>query len=107
MTACDRDAGFGTDRLTATQDLADEIRRQHPDRHGEQRQRQDRRTTHRVHIRQCVRGRDAAEVERIIDDRHEKIGGRHQGLVLAELIHGGIVGALQTDQQLRERRRGS
>src|SRR5207237_1628098 len=55
----------------------------------------------------CVRGRDAAEVERIIDDRHEKIGGRHQGLVLAELIDGGIVGALQTDQQLRERRRGS
>src|SRR5438477_7770605 len=28
----------------------------------------------------------------------------HQALVLAQLIHGGIVGALQTDQQLRDRK---
>src|SRR5882762_4680203 len=42
-----------------------------------------------------------------IDDRHEKIGGRDQRLVLVELIDRGIVGGLHTHQELRERRRGS
>jgi len=33
----------------------------------------------------------AAEVERIVDDRHEEIGSGYHATVLIECVHGGII----------------
>ena len=81
---------------------------QHVDRHAHQRQRQDRPAAHRIDVADRVGGGDAAEVERVVDDRHEEVGGGDQRLLVVELVDGGVVGGLDADQQLlghRHRRR--
>ncbi len=103
VTAGDRNAGLGTDRLPTTQDFADDIRREHFDRHGKQCQRQDRPAAHRVDVGERIRGSDTAELEGVIDDRHEEIRGRDHRLGLVELIDRSVVGGLGTDQQCGER----
>ena len=68
-------------------------------RHADDRQRQDRRAAHGVDIRERVGRGDAAELERVVDDRHEEIGGRDHGLTVVEAVDGGVVRGLGADQQ--------
>ena len=68
-------------------------------------QRQDRRAAHRVDVRERIGGGDTPEVEGVIDDRHEEIGGGDHRLGVVELIDRGVVGGLGADQELREHRR--
>ena len=82
------------------EDAADGLRGQHVDRHADQRQRQDRPAAHRIDIGDRVGRGDAAEVVRVVDDRHEEVGGRDQRLLVVELVHRGVVGGLDADQQL-------
>src|SRR5207245_5504562 len=55
---------------------------------------------HRIHVGNRVGGGDTAEVIRVVDDRHEKIGGRDQRLFIVELVDGGVVGGFDADHQL-------
>ena len=64
------------------------------------RERHDRPAAHRVDVADRVGRGDAAEVERIVDDRHEEVGGRDQRLLVVELVDGGVVGGLDADHQL-------
>ena len=48
---------------------------------------------------------DRAEVERVVDDRHEEVGRRDDRLVLVELVDGRVVRRLDADQQRRRQRR--
>src|SRR5271168_4742791 len=69
MAAGDRNAGLLTYRLAAAQDLADRRVWQGVDWHADDRQRHQRAPAHRIDIRERVGGGNAAEIERIIDDR--------------------------------------
>ena len=100
VAAGDRDAGRCADRFAAVQDAADRLHRQLVDRHADQRQREQRRAAHRVDVRDRVRCGDAAEVERIVDDRHEEVGGRDDRLLVVQPIHRRVVGRFDADEQL-------
>src|SRR6185312_9736951 len=71
VPACNRNAGLRADDLATAEDLADRRERQRLDRHAENRECQNGRTAHRIDVRERVSRRNAAEIERIIDDRHE------------------------------------
>ena len=88
--------------FAALQHLRDHFMRQHVDRHADEREREDRLAAHRVDVGQRVGRGDAAEVERIVDDRHEEVGRRDDRLLVVELVDGGIVGGVVADQQVRE-----
>jgi hypothetical protein len=74
--------------------------RQHVDRHAHQRQRHDGRAAHGIDVADGVGGGDAAEVERVVDDGHEEVGGGDQRLLVVEPVDGGVVGGLDAHQQL-------
>ena len=107
MAAGDRNAGPGADRLAAVEDAADGVDRQLVDRHADQRQREQRRAAHRIDVGDRVGRGDGAEVERVVDDRHEEVGRRDDRLVLVDPVDGGVVGGLDADQQLRRHQRRS
>jgi hypothetical protein len=104
MAARDRNARFRADRFAAFQHLRDDFMRQHVDRHADERERENRLAAHRVDIGERVGRGDAAEVERIVDDRHEEIGRRDDRLLVVELVDGGIVGGVVADEQIGKRR---
>jgi selenide,water dikinase len=104
--AADREAGIRTDRRAAAQNLAHHIDGNLVERHPENRQRQDRLGPHGVDVRDGVGGGDAAEVERIVDDRHEEVRGGDDAGVVVDLPDGGVVAGVCADQQLAERRGG-
>ena len=79
--------------------------RQFVHRHAHDREGEDRRAAHRVDIRQRVGGGDAAERERVVDDRQEEIGGRDHRLAVVDPPYRGVVGRLGADQQIGVRRR--
>ena len=95
----DWDAGRCADRFATVQHAADRLHRQLVDRHADQRQRKQRRAAHRVNIGDRIRCGDAAEVERIVDDRHEEIGGRDDRLLVVQPIHRRVVGRFDADEQ--------
>ena len=79
---------------------ADLLDRELVDRHRHQGQRHDRPAAHRVDVADRVGRGDAAEVERVVDDRHEEVGGRDQRLLVVEPVDRGVVGGLDADHQL-------
>jgi len=71
----------------------------------EDRQRQHRAAAHGVHVADGIGGGDAAEVERVIDDGHEEVGGgKQQGVAIVEQPGGGIVAHLVANEQAGIRR---
>ena len=60
-----------------------------------------RRAAHGVDIADGIGGGDPAKREGIIDDGHEKIGGRDQAAAIAQIDHRGIILALMADQKPR------
>src|SRR3546814_1649777 len=64
-----------TDGTTAANHLTSDFRSQYVDRPAENRNRHQRITAHRVDVADGIGGGDATEIKRIIDNRHEKIGG--------------------------------
>ena len=99
VAACDRNACGLTHALSTGQYLANGVCAQHTDGHADQRQSKNRRTSHGVHIADGIGRGDASEVKRIVDDRHEEIGGCDQGLVLVEQIHRRVVRGVDAHQQ--------
>ena len=99
VSARNGNADAAADLCAAFQNLAYGGGGQHIDRHTDQRQRHDGPPAHGIHIADGVGGGDAAEVGRVIDDGHEKIGGGNQGQVVADLVYRSVVGCAYAHQQ--------
>ncbi len=102
VTACYGNAGGGADVRAALQDVAHDRGLDLAERHAENRERHERPAAHRVHVRQRVRRRDAAEVGRVVDDRREEIRRRDHAGVADEPPHRRIVTSLGADEQIRK-----
>ena len=100
MAARHGNPGGRTHRFAAGQDPLDHIGRQFADRHADNRQRQDRLRAHGIHVGQGIGRRDAAEIDRIIDNRHEKIGGGDDRLMFVQAVHRRIIAGFGADQQI-------
>ena len=100
MPARNWNAGLGADRLAPLEYPADSLHWQPVDRHADQRQREQRRGAHGIDVRKRVRCGDCAEVERIVDDRHEKVGRRDDGLRFVDPVDRGVVRGLDADEKL-------
>ena len=61
---------------------------------------------HGVDVRDGVGGRDAAEIMRVVDHRHEEVGGGDDAGILVLLPDGSVVCRLIADQQLLVGMRG-
>jgi hypothetical protein len=71
------------------------------DGHADAGEGKDRRRPHRIDIGDRIGRGNAAEVEGIVDDGHEKIGGGHQGQIVAKPQHGRVVRGGVPDEQVR------
>jgi len=105
VAAGDGNSGHRTRRRPAGQDFADGRGGQFVHRHADDGEGEDRLASHGVDVRESVGRGDAAEVEGIIDDRHEEVGGRHHRLLGVEPPDGGVVAGFSPDQQIGERPR--
>ena len=47
--------------------------------------------SYRVYVTDGIGGRNAAEVMRVIDNGHEKIGGADEALAVSEVVHGCVI----------------
>ena len=61
---------------------------------------------HREHVAARVGGGDGAEVRRVIDERREEVGRRHQRDVVGEPVDRRVVERSEPDEQRRVGRRG-
>ena len=104
MAARDRDSRFRRHRRAAAQDFADHAGRHAVDRHAEDRQREDRLAPHRIDVGKGVGRGDTAEVERIVDHRHEEVGGRDDAGLVVKPPYRGVVAGLRADQEAGEGR---
>src|SRR5690554_3175477 len=98
MPAGHRNACVSTYGRSAFEDASDDFGWQFVDRHAKYRERQDRLAAHRIDVRKGVGGGDAAEVEGIIDNRSEKIGGGDERLLVVETIRRRIISVLGANQ---------
>ena len=69
-------------------------------RKGGDRERQERRAAHRVHVVQRVRRGDGAERSRIVDERREEVDREHDRPLVVQAVHRRIVGRIETDEQI-------
>src|SRR3954471_2554751 len=110
MAARDRNAGLGADRLAALEDPLDHGHRELLERHADDGEREDRPPAHCINVGDRIGGCDAAEVERIVDDRGKEIGGRDQRLLVVQAVDRGVVGGFRSNEQFlgqaADRRRG-
>src|SRR5262245_48701983 len=60
----------------------------------------DRSSTHGIDVGDRIAGGDPAEIVRVVNHRHEEVGGGDDAGVTVELPYGGIITGLGADQQL-------
>ena len=101
MAARDRNPGFGADRFAARENQTHRLHRQLVERHADQGEGEQRRGAHRIDIGERVGRGDRAEVERIVDDRHEEIGRGDDRLRGVDLVDGGVIRGFYAHQKLR------
>jgi hypothetical protein len=104
MTARHGNAGLRADVLATAQHGRNHVVRQHVDRHADDGEREDRLAAHGVDVRERIGRRDTPEVVRVVDDGHEEVGGRDDGLLVVETVDGGVVGRFRADEQIGKRR---
>ena len=102
MAAGDGNAGLRADRAPAIEDLADHVGGNLVDGHAENGERHDRSSAHRIDVGDGVGGRHTAEVEGVVDHRHEEVGGRDHAGPVVELVDRGVVAGLRADEQVGE-----
>ncbi len=100
VAAGDRNAGTRAHRLAAFEDLADHVERNLVHGHADEGQGEERLAAHRIDVGDGVGGGDRAEIERIVDDRHEEIGGRDDRLRVVQAIHRRVIARLDSDEEL-------
>ena len=101
MSAGNRNTRRRAYAFTAFKNASNGLHGQGIDRHPDDGQGKQRRSTHGVNIGNRVGRRDAPKVERIVDDGHEKIGRRDDRLLFIDLIDRRIVAGFNPDQKLR------
>ena len=82
VAAGDERTGGAHDVGPAVENPSEQLERQVLTRPRHQVQRQQRRAAHRVHVRERVRGRDAAPVVRVVDDGSEEVRRDDDGEVV-------------------------
>ena len=101
VAAQDRDARGGCRVLATAQDRRNGVAWQ-SGREPAEREREERGAAHRVDVRDRVRRGDAAERERVVDDRREEVDRLHdRRAVVAHGEAGGVVERLVADQDTR------
>lgn len=101
MATCQRDPRLLAGETPTVDHLLRHLRRQFGDRPAENGDRHDRFAAHGVHVADGVGGGDTAEIERIVDDRHEEVGGADDADAVADVVHRRVVTGFIADQQAR------
>lgn len=101
VSAGQRDAGFLADLAAAGDHLAGDFRGQHVDRPAEDGDGHQRVAAHGVDIADGVGRGDTAEIEGVVDDRHEEIGGGDHPALLVEGVDSRVVARGVADPELR------
>jgi len=91
VAADDGDAGRFADGVTAAEDVGEDRERQGITREAGEVEGGEGIGAHGVDVAEGVGGGDAAEVEGIVDDGGEEVGGHDQSHVSVDAVHGGIV----------------
>ncbi|MNM35669.1 hypothetical protein D3C81_463690 [compost metagenome] len=94
-------ARFGAYRAATTDHFTGHFRGQHVDWPAENGDGHQRVAAHGVDVADGVGGGDAAEVVRVIDDRHEEVGGRDHAALVVQRVHCCIVARGIADPQFR------
>src|SRR5690606_16920996 len=98
--------GQGNTRLlagkaSAFDHVAGNLRREGVNRPAQNGDRHNRFTAHRKDIADGAGGRNAPEVERVVDDRHKEITGADNAGAVTQVINRCIVTRFVTDKQVR------
>ncbi len=107
VAAADERTGRAQDLGAPVEHPREQVEGQALARPGDEVQREQWRAPHRVDVGQRVRRGDAAPVERVVDDRGEEVGGDHDGEVVAQPVHRGVVGGVEPDEQIGVGRGGT
>ena len=105
MTAADQRARGAHHVVPAVEHARQQLERQPLARPGDEVEREQRRTPHRVHVGERVGGGDAAPVVGVVDDRREEVGGHDDREVVAQAVHRGVVRGVEPDEQVGVLRR--
>ncbi|RMS11946.1 hypothetical protein ALP75_200600 [Pseudomonas syringae pv. actinidiae] len=101
MAARQWDTGSVAHGATATDHFASHFGRQHIDWPAENGDGHQRIAAHRIDVADRIGRGDAAEVERVIDDRHEEVGGRDYAALVVQRVNRCIVTRGITDPEFR------
>ena len=102
VTAGHRTSRFANDVGGCRQDGGDRLDRQALGK-GRDVQRHHHPAAHGEHVAAGVGRGDGAEVGGVVDERGEEVGRGHDGEVVADPVHGGVVERRQPDEQGRDR----
>src|SRR5215475_13465153 len=70
-------------------------------REANHRQRIQRPSSHSIDVAQRIYGCDLPKSEGIVYDGRKEVNGLHQRQIVGELIHSGVIGCLEADQNVR------
>jgi hypothetical protein len=99
VPACHHPARLGHDCRRRAQDARHHIGG-HALGEGRHVEREDDPAAHGEHVAARVGRGDGTEVIGVVDERWKEVGGRHQGQVVAQLEHSGVVEGRQSDKEL-------
>ncbi|MNQ40598.1 hypothetical protein D3C85_542570 [compost metagenome] len=91
MTARQWNTRLVTHRTASANHFPGNLRRQHVDWPAKDGNRHQRVTAHGVDVADGIGGGDATEIERVIDNRHEKVGGRDHTLLVIDGVHRRVI----------------
>ena len=74
-------------------------------REGRDREREERRASHREDVVERVRRRDPAEERGIVDERREEVDGEDERPLVVEPVDGGVVRRIEPDEEILRLRR--
>ncbi|MNU93557.1 hypothetical protein D3C71_834990 [compost metagenome] len=101
VPTCQRDARRVTHRTTAAYHFPGNFRGQHVHRPAQNRNRHQRIAAHRIDVADGIGGGNSTEIEGIVDDRHEKVGGRDHAAFIIDCIHRRIIARGIADPKFR------
>src|SRR6056300_341380 len=104
MAAGEWNSYLGTDSASSSDDKSCDLRGQFINRPAENGNRHEGASTHGIDVADGVGGGNAAKIEGVIDDGHEKVGGAQYGSTVAHIKRSGIVATAVTHEELGELR---
>ena len=107
VSADDGEAALRRDVTSAAQDVAEQLERERLAGPGDDVQRDERTPAHRVDVARGVGGGDPSPGVGVVHERREEVEREDQRLVVVEPDDGGVVGLVQTDEDVRRVRLGA